>query len=234
MEKSQESTLRVNSFWAFFARLGDFFTLTLFWLLTSLPIITIGTSTAALFHVVLKTKSGQSGKLWKMYSSFFMDNWKQSVGIFLLQMFILLDAFIIVSMLVEAGAFAWGDFFSGGKYHVALLVVAGLYGAMMIYTAALLAFFKQSTRQCLAAAFCLTFNNLFSTLYFMIVILVLGYLTINIFPALVFVDIPLAVYLISIRMNKIFNKQIARVEKREELGNNPLTIDRAEGAVGGA
>ena len=214
-----------SPFWKFFSKLGDFFVLSTFWMLTSLPIVTIGTSTAALFYVVLKARNGQAGTLWKMYKKSFLQNLKQSIGIWLLYLFVLIDVFIIGSIYVKSGAIAWQDFFVGGKYHIALIIVACLYVAMMIYTAALLAFFKQTTRQCIVAAFCLTFNRIFSTLYVMIVIATLSYLTFYIFPALIFVDVPLAVYLISIRMDKIFHKQIARVEKREGIAHEDPAQD---------
>jgi uncharacterized membrane protein YesL len=201
-------------FWKFFSQLGDFFILSVFWLLTSLPVVTIGTSTTALFFVVLKSRNGEAGMLWKMYKKSYLQNLKQSVGIWLFYIFIVIDACIIGYMLLSHGTIAWQDISWGGKYNLPLIIAALIYISMTIYTAALLAFFKQTNRQCILAAFCLTFNRIFSTLYFMIVIAALFYLTLYIFPPLIFVDVPLAVYLISIRINRIFQKQILRAQAR--------------------
>lgn len=213
-DQGARQTIFEAPFWRFFALLGDFFLLGLFWLITSLPVVTIGASTAALFYVHLKARNGEAGILWKMYKKSFLENLKQAVLMWLLYIFILIDACIIGYMLVSSGAFAWQDITWGGKYNPLLIAALLLYLSMTLYTAALLAFFKQTTAQCMLAALCLTFNRIFSTMYFMIVIAALAFLTLYIFPALILVDVPLAIYLISIRMNRIFQKQIARTKGR--------------------
>ncbi|MEG0741451.1 MAG: YesL family protein [Clostridia bacterium] len=210
-----------SSFWKPFSMLGDFFILTCFWVFTSIPIVTIGTSTTALFYVVLKTRNGEAGALWKMYKKSFLANLKQSVGIWLLYLFIMIDVCIIGYLLQANGMLTLADLQRGGQYHVILIVAALVYMSMMIYTAALLAFFKQTTCQCLLSSFCLIFNRLFSTLYFMIVIGALGIITWYFFPPLVFIDVPLAVYLISLRMYKIFQKQIDRVQAHQKAQAEP-------------
>lgn len=80
--------------------------------------------------------------------------------------------------------------------------------------AALLAMFKQTTSQCLIATVGLAFGKLPSTRLFLVILWVLAMLTVNLFPFLILIDVPLAVYLITIRMSTIFQKQIDRVEKR--------------------
>lgn len=227
-DQGDRQTIFDAPFWKFFSRLGDFFILTVYWLFTSLPIVTIGTSTAALFYFALKAQNGEAGMLWKMYKKSYLQNLKQSVGIWLLYIFIVIDVSIIGFMMYRNGTIVWQDITWGGKYNIVLTIAALLYLSMTIYAAALLAFFKQTTKQCILSAFCLTFSQIFSTIYFMIVIGALAYLTLNIFPALIFVDVPLAVYLISARMNKIFRKQIDRIEKRNRLATeqgtpNPLS-----------
>ena len=220
-DQATRETMFDAPFWKFFSSLGDFFILSVFWLFTSLPIVTMGASTAALFYVTLKARNGQAGTLWRMYKKSWLQNLKQSTGIWLLYIFIVIDALIAGYMLLSRGIILWQDIAWGGKYNLVLIGTALLYISMMIYSAALLAFFQQTTRQCILSAISLTFSHIFSTVYFMAVIAVLFYLTVYIFPPLVFIGIPLAVYLFSIRMNKIFHKQIARVERR----NKPAAVE---------
>lgn len=212
-------------FWRFFGALGDFCILTAFWLLTSLPFVTVGASTAALFYVFLKKRNGEEGALWQMYKKSFAENAKQGIFLWLLYVFVALDAFLIGYTLCARGAFAASDFARGGHFHVALAVACLLYLSVMLYTAALMATFRQTAGQLVAAAVGMTFGQLPSTLLYLVILGALGYATFYLFPALILIDVPLAVYLISMRMNVIFRKQIERVEKRtkeetEKTGGN--------------
>lgn len=204
-------------FWRFFGALGDFFILTVFWLVSSLPLVTIGASTTALFYVCLKKRRNEESTLWKMYKRSFRENLKQGIFLWLLYVFIAVDVFIIGYSLCRQGAAAPADFAQGGRYYTALVVVGLLYFSVMLYSAALMAMFRQTTGQCVVAAIGLTFSQLPSTLLFLVIFAALWLATYYLFPALIFIDVPLAVYLISMRMNVIFDKQIERVEKRNQI-----------------
>ena len=183
--------------------------------------MTIGASTTALFYVCLKLRAREEGKLWQMYMKSFKENFKQATFIWLLYVFIALDVFLVGYTMCKQGMFAAADFsINGGKYYYSLLIVCLVYLSIMIYTAALLAMFKQTTGQCISAAIGLAFGRLPSTLLFLVILWVLAMLTVNIFPFLILIDVPMAVYLISIRMSRIFEKQIERVEKREKETQN--------------
>lgn len=217
-ESQPPRTMFERPFWRFFGAIGDFFILTVYWLLGSLPIVTIGCSTTALFYVCLKKRRGEEGTLWRMYKKSFRENLKQGVFLWLLYLFIALDVGIIGYMLTQQGVCALADFQDGGRFHTAFVVVVLIYIGVMLYSSALLALFRQTTGQLVLSAIGLTFNQLPSTLLFLVILAALWLATFYLFPALVFVDVPLAVYLISIRMSAIFNRQIARAEKRKAEG----------------
>lgn len=227
-ESPENRTIMDRPMWRFFGSLGDFFILTVFWVITSWPIVTIGASTTALFYVCMKLRRREEGKLWQMYMKSFKENFKQATFIWLLYVFIAVDVAIIGYMFIQKGAFALSDFsMYDGKYYPTLLIVCLLYLAIMVYTAALLAMFKQTTGQCIGAAVTLTFAKLPSSLLFLLIIWALGMATYYIFPALIFVDIPMAIYLISMRMNVIFDKQIARTEAQRKKASEEIPSDEA-------
>ena len=207
-------TMMERPFWRFFGALGDFFILTVYWLIGSLPIVTIGVSTTALFYVCLKKRRNEEGTLWRMFKKSYRENLKQGVFLWLLYVFIALDACIIGYMLIQSGRCALADFQSGGRFYIALAVVELIYISVMLYSAALLSLFRQTTGQLIVSAIGLAFNQLPSTILFLLILAALWLATFYLFPALIFIDIPLAVYLISIRMNAIFNRQIQRAEAR--------------------
>lgn len=208
-------TMMERPFWRFFGALGDFFILTVYWLIGSLPIVTIGCSTTALFYVCLKKRRNEESTMWKMFKKSYKENLKQGIFLWLLYVFIVLDVRIIGYMLIQSGSCTLADFQSGGRYYVALVVAELIYLSVMLYSAALLALFKQTTGQLIVASIGLAFNQLPSTILFLIILAAIWFVMFYLFPALVFVAIPMAVYLISIRMNSIFDRQIRRAAERE-------------------
>lgn len=67
-----------NPVWRVMGRLADFFLLTILWGICSLPIITIGASTTALYYVALKMADKQEGYIVKTYFKAFRENFAQS------------------------------------------------------------------------------------------------------------------------------------------------------------
>ncbi|MBO5210111.1 MAG: YesL family protein [Lachnospiraceae bacterium] len=61
----------------FFNRLWDIIQLNFFWLICCIPIVTIGASTAAAFHVCMKMVDDEEGYISKEFFKGFKENWKQ-------------------------------------------------------------------------------------------------------------------------------------------------------------
>ncbi len=73
-----------NPVWKFIGRLYDFFFLSLLWLLFSLPIVTLGASTTALYDIVLKMAEDKEGKLLEGFWHSFKANLRPATCIWLL------------------------------------------------------------------------------------------------------------------------------------------------------
>lgn len=86
-----------NPIWRVMGRVADIFILTVLWILFSLPIITIGASTIALYYVTLKMAENKEGYLAKAFVKAFRDNLAEGV---------LLE----VIMVILGGAVAYGIF----------------------------------------------------------------------------------------------------------------------------
>ena len=63
-----------NPIWRFMGRVADVFILTLLWALCSIPIITIGASTTALYYVTLKMNEGIDEYMCRSFWKAFKDN----------------------------------------------------------------------------------------------------------------------------------------------------------------
>lgn len=108
--------------------LSDILFLSLLYLLMSLPIITLGASTAALHHTARKLLARQEGAIWKEFLGSF---WQQlsgatALGAFgvLFLAFLVFDGILIFPLIYSLGGFYW---VLGG-----LLAAAGLLGAMWL------------------------------------------------------------------------------------------------------
>lgn len=73
--------------YSFFSRLLDMIKLNLLWLLFSLPIVTIGASTAAAFAITLKMVDEREGYIAKQFFSAFKANLKQGIPAGLMNLF---------------------------------------------------------------------------------------------------------------------------------------------------
>ncbi|MBQ6806564.1 MAG: YesL family protein [Lachnospiraceae bacterium] len=72
-----------SSLYRFLTRLWDIIQVNFFWLVCCVPIVTIGASTAAAFHVCMKMVDDEEGYIGREFLKGFKENWKQGtiVGI---------------------------------------------------------------------------------------------------------------------------------------------------------
>lgn len=75
-----------NKFWNFMGKITDVACMSILWLLTSLPIITIGASTAAFYAFTLDAVQDAEGGVWRSYFSAFRENFRKSTVIWLMQL----------------------------------------------------------------------------------------------------------------------------------------------------
>lgn len=75
-----------NPVWKFMGRLADIFVLTVLWLVCSLPVLTIGASTTALYYVTLKIAEGKEGYLCRHFFTTFKENFRQSTLVWLIML----------------------------------------------------------------------------------------------------------------------------------------------------
>ena len=72
----------------FITTLWEIVKLNFFWLLFSLPIVTIGASTTAAFSVGLKMSENHEGYIFKEFWKAFKENWKKAIPVGLLNLLI--------------------------------------------------------------------------------------------------------------------------------------------------
>ena len=75
-----------NKFWQFLSKVTDAACMSLLWLLTSIPLVTIGASTAAFYDFTLNQVQDLEGSLCKSYFTAFKAHFKRATLLWLLQL----------------------------------------------------------------------------------------------------------------------------------------------------
>ncbi len=147
-------------------RLADFIILNLLWVVCSIPIITIGASTTALYTVMLKLVKNEEGYIAKGFLKAFKENFKQSTImwiIFLLISIVFVVDFVSIKLMSDK---------IGGILQILFLFMGALLAAWMVYAFALQARFVNTVKNTLKNAMILVFAKLPFTV--LIVLLTVG------------------------------------------------------------
>lgn len=193
----------------FFSLLADLFILNTMWLITSLPVVTIGASTTAVYYVLLKRRQdgGDGPSTWKLYKKAFAGNLKQGVFIGMIYLFLAVDVGMVVYHLCQTRGL---EYLTASRSLLLFLVLFGvLYSFTGIYIYPLLAFFEQSTAQCFVNALGISFKYFLSTAAFILTIAV-AVTACYLVPPLTLIAVSFTAFLITRHMYPIFLKCMER------------------------
>lgn len=140
-----------SPFVTFATKLFDCICLSVLWAVFSLPIITIGASTSALYLTVYNYIRKDRGKLWSTFLSAFKENFKRSTVLWLIALIIL--ALFTVDVLVFRSMKIKGD--PLGEIYWVMLVVYCIVLTWLVYLAAYSAKFNGSVKDVLKLSFVL-------------------------------------------------------------------------------
>ena len=194
---------------AFLGRIADLIILSILWGICSIPIVTIGPATTALYYVTLKMVKNDEGSVIKSFFQSFKLNFKQGV---LLTLFLLVS-YAILFFVYKVVLNVEGVF--GTVLLIFFLISAICILGATIYSFPLLAKFDNTIGKTLKNAVLLSFQYLFSTILFiflnglpLIFFLISPKLFSIILPICFLLDPALIAYMCSIRLSKIFDIQI--------------------------
>lgn len=179
-----------NPFWSFMGKLLDVIALHVFWIVCSLPVVTIGPATVALYYTLMKEARDEGGAYFRMYFRAFVENLKKGIPlglIFLIGMGgLIFSAYFNYMQYVNTGAYYWDVL----KY-VSILIGVIWFGVFE-YAFPLMARFENTVLKTLELGFFLSLKHigwtiimtaLFVGFYFLVlwfgyalaILLILGY-----------------------------------------------------------
>lgn len=169
-------TTLANPVLDFINTLCNFVVLNLVFLISCLPVITIGTALSSLYYVTLREARGEYGYLVRTYIKEFRKNLKSGTAAFAV-------LFVIRAVILFNLAF-W---FNLGGIPAAVITGLMAVGAIVwlftfTYTFPLIARFNNSTKQTLINAFCLMMSNVKATLALLLIYVMVLFLCVFLAP----------------------------------------------------
>lgn len=198
-----------SGFFGFVNRFGDIVFLNIIFLLTCIPIVTIGPALAALYSASLKMAKGQEGYVVRGYFAAFKENFRQGfiTGIILE---------VIMTVLVIDARFLYYSQDSYRTFGLAVTIIAlVVLVALIPYVFAIMARYKNSIKNIFLNAFLVAISKLPYTILsilLMAVLVVLVLLTPYAYIYVIFAGISVC----SLLQGKMFCKIFAQIEGTSE------------------
>ena len=108
----------------FLMKIGDCVLLSIFWVLFSLPVITLGASTTALYHAVRKVLREDQNGIWAFFWEGFRENFKQSTAIWLILM--------VVFYLLGMSGYSAVVLYEEGRISLLMVILLGIILALAV------------------------------------------------------------------------------------------------------
>lgn len=202
-----------NPVWSFIGKIFDAFVLHLLWLVFSLPLVTAGASTAALYYALIKDIRDEEGHYVRAFIKSFRTNLKQGmlIGIPDLLIGVLLLLALRFYLLLP------GESVGNASINYIILLPALPYLFFNRYIFAYLGIFSDSVRNLLKGAFFMMMGHLGRTFLMTVIFCAFYFLVVyfELWPILIF-GYGLVAYLNAHILNGIFSPYIARIREKSE------------------
>lgn len=148
----------------FMSRLGDMFILNIIYLISCIPVITIGAATTALYYNTLKMAENRESYVWKDYLKSFRQNFRQATIIW---MILLLAGFVLAADFLVMGGYSNQ---AVASVTAIVVIVLGVFLVLMgVYVFPVLARFENKVINIMKYALLMAIRHLFSTIVILII-----------------------------------------------------------------
>ncbi len=187
-------------------------------LITSIPVFTIGASITALYRITIAILAGDNPSVIKDYLHSFKDNFLKATALEII--YVVLAAFFgfeiyMVNTMMET-QYSWAQY-------PAYFFLAAIF-ASACYSFPLLAWFEESLRQLLKNSILIALSNLPVTIMFIVITGVIVFLTyeftVILMSGLMFIGIAVIALFYSLFLKRIFEKFGAKISFKEEEEKN--------------
>ena len=213
-----------NKFFTFMGRVADLILLNIIFLLSCIPIVTIGASITAMYYVTLKMARNEDSYIFRSFVKSFKQNFKQSTIIWLILLAVGALLFVDFTIMEQAG--------SEGVFkavYLGLYLLLLLFGMVFAYIFPLLSRFDNTVKNTFLNALKMAIAHFPYTVLILAITYVPMFLTLNYGVVLVygaFVWIAAGFAVTSFLNAKIFTKIFARyIPETEEVNDLDWRLD---------
>lgn len=206
-----------NKLWSFLSSAVDAVLLNLMWLISCIPLFTVGAATTAFYYTTHKVIRNQRSTIWKEYWSSFRGNFKQATKLWLLFFAIFLVFWFDIRICSEY--LKTGSFIGGLAYFFIALSAMALVWFMYVF--AYLARFENSCRATLKNAAIMAVANLGYSLA-ALVILAAALCVCWVLPLFTWFVPTIAMVLLNRVLERVFRKYMSQEELLEEQENDRM------------
>ena len=213
-----------NKFFTFMGRVADLILLNIIFLLSCIPIVTIGASITAMYYVTLKMARNEDSYIFRSFVKSFKQNFKQSTIIWLILLAVGALLFVDFNIMERAG--------SEGVFkavYLGLYLLLLLFGMVFAYIFPLLSRFDNTVKNTFLNALKMAIAHFPYTVLILAITYVPMFLTLNYGVVLVygaFVWIAAGFAVTSFLNAKIFTKIFARyIPETEEVNDLDWRLD---------
>ncbi len=195
-------------------KIGELVVLSILWFFTSLPVVTIGVSTTALYYAMVKSVRMDRGYFFKEYFKAWKDNFLRSTGIMIFFFICLLGLWTALQMMgiqlndISVEAIRQAKLDNKGAVLGMYFVSAGiliLLGGLFCYVFPLVSRFDQSAVKSLVMAFVMTIRFFYYSISVLVILVALVYMVIRLPLGIMFAP-GLWAFLSSFLLEKAFRK----------------------------
>lgn len=192
--------------------------------LTSIPVFTIGASLTSLYRITIAILSGDNPSIFRDYFKCFRDNFLKATGLELLyavlSAFFFFEVYMVNNMM--SAEFAWVQYI---PYFFLLLILA-----TTLYTFPLLAWFEESFIQILKNSVLLAITNLPVTIMYEVFTLGLAWLIwqypTTVMSLMFFMGFSTLAIFYSLFLKRTFKRLGADITFKEKEGDSGIDVDK--------
>lgn len=218
-----------NPVWRFIGKFWDVIMLSVLWMVCSIPVVTIGASTTAMYYVTLKLVRDEDGYTFRSFFKSFKENFKQSTIIWLI--------FLVAGIVLGVDVFFFLRVFNGSQNVRTIMLaifmaMSFLYFAMFTFVFPLQARFYNPVKRTIFNAFFMSIRHLFQTIGMLVIDVGVVFLVFTYLPQIILFGVALIAFLNSYILASIFKKYMPEDAERRDSGEmRPLFADEDEEKV---
>ena len=213
-----------NPVWRFIGKLWDVLVVNILWIICSIPVVTAGASTTAMYYVTLKLARAEDGYTIRSFFKSFKENFKQATAIWLI--------FLLTGMLLAFDVYYFIKMAAPSSLRTIMISVfvamIFIWSAMFTYVFPLQARFYNPVKRTIFNSFFMSIRHMFHTIGMLAVDAAILFLSVTYIPQLSIFGVALVAFFNSYMLNSVFSKYMPKEQKPADMELKPLFAEEEE------